>query len=100
MKVRNKIWNEEILSSLSNITVINKLIGRWESGKSVPVLLRHYLALNGRFVCFTVNTQFNNSLDGLILVDLREAPMKYLRRYLGKTGAQRFMARWSRDVAA
>ncbi|MEM6687485.1 MAG: tetratricopeptide repeat protein, partial [Bacteroidota bacterium] len=39
--------------------------------KAIPILIRHYLALNGRFISFTINNSFNDSIDGLILVDLR-----------------------------
>ncbi|TQV72734.1 lysophospholipid acyltransferase family protein [Exilibacterium tricleocarpae] len=100
LKVRGKVWTREVLASLSSLVVINKLIGRWNAGKTIPVLLRHYLALNGRFVCFSVNAQFNNSLDGLILVDLRKTPHKYLQRYLGKAGTQQFLKRWGLDEVA
>ncbi len=95
LKVKGKVWTTEALASLSNIAVINKLLGRCDPGKSIPILLRHYLALNGRFVCFTVNEGFNNSLDGLILVDLRETPKKYIKRYLGKTGSEQFLQQWN-----
>ncbi len=101
LKVKGKLWTTEVLSSLSNIGVINKLIGHWDDNKGIPVLLRHYLTLNGRFICFSVNTDFSDSLDGLILVDLRETPMKYLQRYLGKEGAAAFLEKWeATNVAA
>ncbi len=97
LKVKGKLWTKEALASLSNVVVINKLLGRCDPGKSIPILLRQYLALNGRFVCFSVNTGFNNSLDGLILVDLRKTPQKYLQRYLGKEGSQKFLEKWVKD---
>ena len=100
LKVRGRVWGDEVLSSLSNITLINKLLGQCDPGKSVPILLRHYLALNGRIVGFSVNRNFNESLDGLIVVDLRKTPTKYLQRYLGKTGSRNFAKRWSLDNAA
>lgn len=87
-------WTSEQLASLSEIPIINKLVGRIDNGKSIPILIRQYLALNGRFVSFTVNDQFNNSMDGLILVDLRNTPKKYLKRYMGDTGLATFTDRW------
>lgn len=95
LKVQGKIWSREMLASLSHIAVLNKLVGRCDPGKAVPILLRHYLSLNGRFVCFSVNTGFNDSLDGLILVDLRKTPKKYLQRYLGKAGSEQFLQKWN-----
>ena len=100
LKVKGKLWTSRMLSSLSDIAVINKLVGNFDPGKSIPVLLRHYLALNGRFVSFSVNHGFNQALDGLILVDLRNSPMKYLQRYLGHEGSENFLRKWERDEAA
>jgi len=57
-------------------------------GKGVPVLLRQYLKLNATLLAFNVDTNFNNCLDALVLVDLREAPVKMLQRYLGKSGCE------------
>lgn len=94
LKIKNRVWTKELLSSLTSITAINKLLGQCDPGKSIPVLLRQYLALNGRFVGFSVNHSFNDSLDGLIVVDLRNTPIKYLQRYLGKEGSSRFLNLW------
>ena len=96
-------WTKRQLANLSGIPVINKLVGRIDSGKSIPILISHYLALNGRFVSFTVNEGFNRSLDGLIVVDLRKSSGKYLNRYMGEDGYQNFIERWKekeqKDVA-
>lgn len=100
LRVSGKLWTPEVLASLGNIAIINKLLGNLDQGKRIPILLRHYLALNGRFASFAVNTGFNHSLDGLIIVDLREAPAKYLNRYLGKEGSELFLQRWRQDVRA
>jgi len=100
LQVKGKVWSTKILASLSNIAIINKLVGQCQPGKAVPIILRHYLALNGRFVCFSVNNSFNQSLDGLIIVDLRKTPEKYLNRYLGQEGSQRFLAKWREHEAA
>ncbi|WP_435235936.1 lysophospholipid acyltransferase family protein [Psychromonas sp. PT13] len=100
LMVKGKVWSTKVLASLSNIAVINKLVGQCQPGKAIPIILRHYLALNGRFVCFSVNNSFNQSLDGLIIVDLRKTPEKYLNRYLGQEGSQRFLAKWREHEAA
>lgn len=83
-------WNSQLLGALVDIPIINKLVGRLSEGRSIPILIRHYLALNGKFISFTVNQGFNDSLDGLILVDLRQAPAKYIDRYFGEAGATAF----------
>ena len=98
LKVSGKIWTNAMLASLNHVSMVNKLIGRCDPGKALPTLLRHYLSLNGKFVCFSINEVFNDSLDGLILVDLRNTPSKYLKRYLSKEGAANFLAKW--DVSS
>ncbi len=94
LNVQNKPWTNKLLPSLSKIPTINKLLGTIDSGKSVPILIRHYLALNGKFVTFSINDALNQSLDGLIMVDLRTAPDKYLIRYLGANGCEQFKKTW------
>ena len=94
LKVKRKVWTPDILAKLNTIAVINKLVGHCDPGKSIPVLLRQYIAMNGRFVGFSVNKNFNESLDGLVVVDLRQTPARYLKRYFGKDGHQSFMKRW------
>ena len=91
IKFADAPWSAEQLSQLCDVPIINKLVGRIDTGKSIPTLIRHYLALNGRFVSFTNNSGFNNALDGFILVDLRKTQDKYLKRYLGKQGMQDFL---------
>jgi len=93
-RVAGKTWTDDMLASLSKVSVLNKLVGRCDAGKTLPTLLRHYLAMNGKFVCFSVNTVFNDSLDGLILVDFRKMPRRYATRYLGKEGVECFQTRW------
>lgn len=90
----------ELLESLGDVGAINKLFGNAGLAVRVPVLIRQYLALNGRFVDFAINKSFSNSLDGLIIVDLRQAPQRYIKRYLGKQGGEQFNQQWGvKDVA-
>lgn len=91
-----KPWTTEQLESLAEIPIINKLIGRIDSGKTIPVLIRHYLSLKGEFISFTVNTGFNETLDGLITVDLRKTSDRYLKRYMGKDGMNLFKSKWAK----
>ena len=100
VKAVKKPWTDDQIASLSAIPIINKLVGRIDEGKSIPTLIRHYLALNGRFISFTVNTGFNEALDGLIMVDLRKAPDRYLKRYMGEEGLRLFQSHHQTDEAA
>ena len=59
--------------------------------KAVPVLLKHYLKLNGRLIAFNVDEAFGGCLDGLILVDLTRTDPKLLAAYMGDEGARTFL---------
>lgn len=61
-------------------------------GKSLPVLLRHYLKLGGQVLAWNVDRKFADVLDALLVVDLRRTDPRLLRRYMGAEGAQRFAA--------
>ncbi len=58
--------------------------------RGVPILLKHYLKLGGRLLGFNRDPQFNDALDGLILVDLHQTPAAVLQRYLGAAGYEVF----------
>lgn len=92
LEVRNRVWSIDMLSELANIKMLGKLIGRCDPGKAVPVLLRHYLSLNGKMACFNVHSGFNDSLEGLIIVDARQTSRKTLTRFLGAQGYDYFMS--------
>ena len=62
------------------------------SGEGMPVLIRQYLKMGGRFATFHVDHSFCKTLDGLIVVDLTKTDAKFLERYLGKEGAANFRA--------
>jgi hypothetical protein len=58
--------------------------------KGVPILLKQYLKLGGKLLGFNRDPNFNNVLDGLILVDLLQTPHQVLQRYMGKEGLAKF----------
>lgn len=55
-----------------------------EDGKGIPVLLRQYLRLNGKILSFSLDKNFGDVLDCLILVDIYKSPDRSIKRYLGK----------------
>ncbi|MDD1795437.1 lysophospholipid acyltransferase family protein [Enterovibrio sp. ZSDZ42] len=85
-------WHTTMLTALGDMQVLSRVLSRMSSGLGVPVLLRQYLGLNGKLVCFNVDPAFNNALDGLIVVDLRNVQAKTLGRYMGKEKAETYLA--------
>lgn len=92
MQFNRRLWTDELLATLTQASAVNALLDHCPTERKIPTLIRHYLNLNGKFLSFTVNHGFNQSLDGLIMVDLRQTPERYLNRYLGQPGANRFRA--------
>ncbi|WP_217536238.1 lysophospholipid acyltransferase family protein [Vibrio metschnikovii] len=93
----HQLWNASLLSALADLHLLSRVIARIDDGKGIPVLLRQYLGLNGRLVCFNVDPDFNDSLDGLIMVDLRQVPVRTLARYMGVEAAHRYLTRYKMD---
>lgn len=84
-------WQPNLLSSLASVTLLSKVLSRMEQGKGLPVLIRQYLKMNGKLVCFNVDPAFHNSLDGLIVVNLKEVPLSILAKYMGQDDAKVYL---------
>ena len=81
-----------MLDSLSTLEQIDRLVGEFEHGRGVPVLVRQYWKLGAKVLGFSVDPSFSNCLDALMMVDLAALPPALLQRYLGKSGAEAFRA--------
>ena len=69
------IENSETLKDLDG------LIGDIEtSHMKIPVLLRQYLNLNGKIICFNIDPKFSDCLDGFLVVDLQQVPADVLEK--------------------
>ena len=78
---------------MMNIDDIDALIDDFEpEQKGIPVLLRHYLNLGGKIVAMNLDSDFQDALDALLVINLDEAPGKSLERYMGKSGLNEFMS--------
>ncbi|MCW8956495.1 MAG: lysophospholipid acyltransferase family protein [Gammaproteobacteria bacterium] len=88
-----QFWTRKMLSELGDSQLISKLIYRMEGDKGLPVLIRQYLSLKGNLVSFNIDRDFNDALDGMIIVDLLNVPEKVLAKYMGKTEAHAFLNR-------
>ena len=59
-------------------------------GKGLPILIRQYAKIGGKLLGFNVDRKFSNTLDGLIVVDLRQTDPAVLGRYMGREAATAF----------
>jgi len=58
---------------------LDKLIFEIERKSGIPVLLKKYIKLNAKLIGFNVDPNFNNSLDGLIMLDIFDVPYNILQ---------------------
>lgn len=67
--------------SEDDVNKIDRLVEEMEPGNlRFPILLKKYIKQNARIVGFNVDPKFNNSLDGLMLLDLLELPLDTLNQ--------------------
>lgn len=75
--VKIKNTDPEILleKSESDINKIDKFISEIEPEHfRVPVLLKKYMMQNAKIIGFNIDPKFNDSLDGLMILNLEDAP--------------------------
>ena len=82
---------EALIRSVADIDQISTLVSELEHDKKpVPVLLKHYLKLNGQMISFNIDPDFGECLDGLVLVDLTKSDPKWVRNMMGDDGYRNF----------
>lgn len=78
---------------LGNIQDLSEIISDIETDrKGIPILLKHYMKLGGEFLAFSVDRNFGDVLDALILVDLTRTDPRILERYMGRDVSRSFLA--------
>lgn len=72
-------------ASSCDIDHISTLVSEVEfDNKGVPILLKHYLKLNGKLLAFNVDPEFSSCIDGLIVVDILKSDPKLVKIYMGR----------------
>ena len=86
-----KLFHETMKGESHSMDDVSAMISEIESDhKGIPILLKHYLRLNGVMLSFNRDPKFSDVVDGLILVDLEEADPHTLKRYIGAEGTKKF----------
>lgn len=71
--------NKSILDSIDdNIKTLDLYINELQPSLSIPVLMKKYLNMNGKIIGFNIDPDFNNCLDGLMLVNIADIPVEML----------------------
>jgi len=75
IKIKDTNIKELVSFAKKDISKLDKMIVDFEPDKiRIPVLIKKYIKLNAKIVGFNVDPNFNNTLDGLIFLDLLEVP--------------------------
>lgn len=74
--VDRKIFLDE---EKGDVAKIDQLIQDIESNYKFPILLKKYLQLNSKIIGFNVDPNFNNALDGLIILDIFDVPQNFIK---------------------
>jgi putative hemolysin len=79
-------------SMVHDVQDVSELISDIEQDSTgIPILVKHYMKLGGKFLGFSVDPKFNDAIDALVLVDLALTEPRTLTRYMGQRGAVSFL---------
>lgn len=70
-----------VVSALADPSLLSRVLARLERGVGLPVLVRHYVELNGRFAGFNVDADFGSTLDGLVFVRVANIPPRVREKF-------------------
>jgi putative hemolysin len=78
------IDSELLIESSESLKDLDSLISDIENSHiKIPVMLRQYLNLNAKIICFNIDPKFADCLDGFLLVDMQRIPAEMLEK-IGK----------------
>ena len=87
------LLNESMKDAARTVDDVSALISEVEADqKGIPILLKHYLRLNGVMLSFNRDPKFSDVVDGLILVDLEQTDPAILRKHIGEEAWENFSA--------
>ena len=93
-KAKKAEWNRADFDSyIDDLDLVSKMVQDIEADqKGIPILLRQYIKMGGKFLAFNVDPEFNYCLDGLIAVNLLKCDPKMMSRYMGAEEFAKYVA--------
>lgn len=81
-----------------DISMLDKMIADIEpSSDKLPVLLKKYISLNAKIIGFNIDPKFNMCLDGLLILDIFDVPMKTIESLSKEINDETILSRFSSD---
>lgn len=82
---------------LADLDAVSKLVQEIEpDGRPIPILVKQYIKMGGKVVCFNVDPDFNYCIDGMVAIDIADADERMMRRYMGSENFSRYLAEHGR----
>jgi putative hemolysin len=76
--------SELLIGDNESLKDLDSLISDIENSHiKIPVMLRQYLSLNAKIICFNIDPKFADCLDGFLMVDMQAIPPEMLEK-IGK----------------
>ena len=70
-----------LVESSESLKDLDGLIGDIENSHlKIPVLLRQYMNLNAKIICFNIDPKFSDCLDGFLVVDAQKIPTEMFEK--------------------
>ena len=87
-----------MLDAAQDIAALDKMIGDIEpSSDKLPVLLKKYISLNAKIIGFNIDPKFSMCLDGLLILDIFDVPMKTIESLSKEINDDTILSRFSSD---
>jgi hypothetical protein len=84
----------------ADIKALSRRIAQLEPDqKGVPILIKEYVKLGGQFLGFSVDADFQDAMDGFVVVNLDRTNPKLLSLHMGPENYERFR-NWQQPAAA
>lgn len=75
------IDTEFLVNGSDTLKDLDSLISQIEKSHiKIPVMLRQYLNLNAKIICFNIDPKFADCLDGFLVVDMQNIPAEMLEK--------------------
>jgi len=77
---RGEVDTEILYEKANDLNSLDQVIMGLEPSKmKVPILLKKYLAIGGKIACFNVDPDFNDCIDGLMILDIQDVPVSVIQ---------------------
>lgn len=94
LKTDNSSELKELANNFQTFTDLDAQVKKYD-GTVVPSLLKSYAKMNAKYLSFNFDPDFN-TIDGMIIVDLVNAPREEITKHMGEASFKRYLEYYNR----